>query len=725
MTSYKVYIKAGLILIVGVLFAIWGPIELVAEGPFSWAVKQPGAWQGAIELAVLAMLIGCATYYLHGWKRWLLLLLLCAAYSRRQGVDFAVLGSLIYFEGIVSLGFFIYRRFVRIGRSVVEDHLMAIAIGLLTWSCIEWTISAFGLGSLRDLEYAAAVILGGALLLERRAPMLALATSRLRERNIAAALSCSFVCVVVLMLFAKSAISIGYDSLWYGMRGDRLLVSSGSVFHGLGLVAPIHYAPQAYELLLIPLSALHSVPGIFGFAIWCVLALGFCLFAVSERLGWKSTLSLVMVAVALSTPAVLNAAITAKGDVLAAFWIFFGIHGFISYRQSKDWRWLILMLAAALAAVSYRMSSFIYAGLLASIGVFYLVKDASKARPSDMAPLKLGIWLWVSVAALILFALVTTRTYLLAGIPFIEPGVLVRVAEKIGFVRQFPAGNAPPQDIRLNHEIFTVLFDLVFRPGRMSHIVISWTGAAWAFFLLIGLWLNRFKLIAFSELGIFWLFSATWFAILLLVYFPDRGGDGNYFIVPVLCLIILGIAFVGDYLLHEGVTGRSLRSVVSIFAVSSILVALVTGSWGPGTYAFDLKFNRPPRDLRGLTDKKLTYYGMLPISNFLRSLPRDTRVVSVVPPAVSGEVPDSWLPVRNESLLTIYMFMPTFAQSPQAIKEFLIKDRIQYVMLPTKSSKEELGALYLIAKQAVDDLSAKHQARIVVTGDRFTLWKLN
>jgi len=725
---HNVRAKSTFLLIValGALFAVCGPVDMVLEGPFSWAIQQPGAWQGAIELATLALLIGATTYYLTGWRRGLILGILCFIYARRQGVDFAILGSLAYFEGIVSLGLYAYHRLVQVDDGSSEDYLIAIVIGLVTWSCIQWTLSAIGFGSLRDLEIAAMVILGNALLLAKRPPMLAFAYSRLGQRNLAAALASAFACTVVLMLFAKSAISIDFDSLWYGMRGDRVLVSAGSVFRDLGLVAPVHYAPQAYELLLAPLSGLHSVPAIFGFAIWCMAALGFCLYSIGGRLGWKPALSLMLLGVALATPAILNIAITAKGDILAAFWIFFGLYAFIRYRQSSDWRWLVVMLATAPVAISYRMSAFIYAGLIAIVACFHLAKRlSSRSKATIVVRLETGLCFWVVTAALLLFAFVTIRTYLLAGIPFVEPGILVRAFEALGFIRKFPAGNAPPQEISFNSGILGLLLDFIFRPGRLPHILIGWPGAAFVFLPAIGLLLNKFRVRDFGDLYVFWLFAGTLIATLLFVHFPDRGGDGNYFIVPVLSFLVVGLGLVGDKILQKDLLGRSLRFALSLFVISSILVALVTGSWGPGTRGFDLDFKRPIMDFTVRARAELTYNGMLPIYDYLRTYPPDTRIVSAVPDSMQGKLPDSWLPVRDESLIAIAVFMPPYTRSADSFEEFLMKDHIQYVMLPTEGSSDGSSAIIEgVARPAITALQAKHQAVVVVAGKRFMLWKI-
>lgn len=722
----KTKIAALAIVIFGVLLAICGPLNLVLEGPFIWSIQQPEAWQGGIELGALAILAAAAAYYLRGWQRGLLLGMLCLTYARRHGVDLAIVGSLAYFEGIASLGLIAYRGFSRVKDCAVDDYLIALSMGLLAWSCTEWLLSAVGLGSLRDLEIAAILILGGALCMERRPPILSFLYSRMGQRDISAALMSAFACAVVLMLFAKSAVSIDFDSLWYGMRGDRVLVSAGSVFRSLGLVASVHYAPQAYELLLVPLSGLHSVTATFGFTIWCVLALGICLYAIGERLGWKPVLSLMMVAVALATPAVLNIAITAKGDVLAAYWIFFGLYGFIRYRQSKDWRWLLLVLAGAPAAISFRMSAFVYAGLLALIALIYLATElVARSKESAPLPLRNGIWLWIIVGSLSLFTLVTTRTYLLAGLPFIEPGILVRLTEMLGFARKFPASNAPPQNISWNHEILPLLFDFAFRPAKLPHVRIAWAGSACVFFSIIGLALNRFNMRAFSRLYIFWIFASTFIVILQLVQFPDRGGDGNYFIVPILCLIVAGLGSVGNHLLQKSLPGHCLRAVLFLFVISSVLVALVTGSWGPGTRGFDLDFRKPGADYNVRAKAVLAYNGMMPIYDFLRKLPRDTRALGLVPDSMLEKLPDSWLPVREESLNAISMYMPPYASSSKAIESFIERDKIEYVMLPTDGSSYISSQLIVWTKSAIDDLRAKHQASPVVTSDRFTLWKIN
>jgi len=718
-------IAALIIVLVGVLLAISGPLNLVLEGPFIWAIQQPGAWQGGIELGVLATLIGGAVYYLRGWQRGLLLGMLGLLYARRHGVDLALVGSLAYFEGIASVGLVAYRRISGVKDCGIDDYLIAISMGLLTWSCIEWVISAIGLGSLRDLEIASILVLGGALCLERRPPIVSFLYTRIGHRNISAALMCAFACTVVLMLFAKSAVSIDFDSLWYGMRGDRVLVSGGSVFRSLGLVASVHYAPQAYELILVPLSGLHSITATFGFTIWCVLALGICLYAIGNRLGWKPALTLMMVAVALATPAVLNIAITAKGDILAAYWIFFGLYGFIRYRQSKDWRWLLLMLSGAPAAISFRMSVFVYAGVLALIALIYLTRELLvRSKDSAPGPLRACIWLWIVVGSVGLFALVTVRTYLLAGVPFIEPGILVHLTEMLGFARKFPASNAPPQDIGWNHEILPLLFDFVFRPTKLPHILIAWTGGAFVFFSVVGLALNRFTVRAFSGLYIFWIFAGTFIVLLQLVQFPDRGGDGNYYIVPVLCSLIAALGLVGNNLLQKNLLGRSLRAVLSLFVTCSVLVALVTGSWGPGTRGFDLDFRRSGEDYNVRAKAALTYSGMMPIYEFLHKLPRDTRVLGLVPDSMLGNLPDSWLPVREESLNAIAMYMPAYANSSKSIEDFIGKDQIEYMMLPTDGSPYVSSQLIVWARSALDELEVKHQAIPVVVGDRFTLWKI-
>lgn len=711
----------------GVLFALAGPYNMIHSGPFGWHVRQPAFWQGGIELIVLAALVGTALYLLRSWCRILAVLILCELYARRQGVDLAVLISLFYYEGIAAFGALILNLVGRRSESTgAEKCLFSIMLGTLTWCCIEWVLSATGLGSVRDLQIAALVVLGGSLLTIRRLPVLGYVFSNVGKRNVPGALLGAFVCTIVLMLFAKAGVSIDYDSLWYGIRGDRVLVAAGSVFAGLGLVSPVHYGPQAYELLLLPLSNLGSVTAILGLSIWCWISLGICLYCITERLRWPLKVRLLIVAVALATPSVMNIAITAKGDLMAATWIFFAAYCIVSYRSTGCRNWLWIAFCSAALATTFRMSALVYAGLIGLCALFLFATHAllhSNGPIQNGPKLQATLWLWLVSGSCLLFAFVTFRTFFLTGIPFSEVSTLVSLAAQVGLHPEFPVGGPAPVYPTINKDLASLIADFVFRPAKLPHVIITWTGAAFAYFLLIGCFFRTGRM---RGTTIFWLLAATFPLLLLFVRFPIVGGDGNYFTIPILSAVVVGVGLVGRTFFKKDPIGRTLRWAVGLFIVSAVVVSLATGSWGPGTRAWDFDLSRAPLDYQERAEHSLKIAKLQLVNVYLKSLSPATKVVGLIPINGNNPLPGAWLPVRYESLLNIWSTRPGYLESADAISAFLRLDGIQYVLL-VRSAVPKDGAVYWLT-QAVDgtmqDLQAHGSAIPVVYSDNYVLWKL-
>lgn len=720
---------AVFVALTGTFFALTGPIDMIDGGPFGWHVRQPAFWQGGIELIVLAALVGTSLYMFSGWRRILITLVLCELYARRQGVDLAILITLFYYEGIAALGTLILNRWGRLLLSNAQKCLFGIVVGTLTWCCIEWILSALGPGSVHDLQVAALVVLGSSLLLVRRLPVLGFVFSNIGKRNPSDALLGTFVCTIVLMLFAKASVSIDYDSLWYGVRGDRVLVAAGSAFKGLGMVGPVHYAPQAYELLLVPLTRLRSVTAILGFSIWCWVSLGVCLYALAERWGWSRRAGLLAVALSLATPAVMNIAMTAKGDVMAAVWVFFAIYAIVSYQSTRRHWWLWAAVAAAAVATVFRMSTLIYAGLTGLFAFGLLLANASKQNTASETPVEVstGTWCWLVCGATILLALVTLRTFLLAGAPFTEVSTLVNLAQRLGFVLKFPVGGPAPVYPAFNTDFVTVIFDFLFAPASLPHVIIGWTGSAFAYFLLIGAVLRtkRPGIRIGTSLLLLVVLGLMFPLLQLAIRFPIRGGDGNYFIVPIIAMILLGVGMVGENFFRRDSVGRALRYVVSLFLVSSVAVSLMTGSWGPGTRAWDFNFSRPAHDYPARAKYGIDTAGLQLIDQYLKDKPADTRAVGLIPPNPADTLPGSWLPVRYEELENIAWACPGYVRFPESIAAFLQLDDIQYVLLPKSEAGKDLhNELGQKSNAAMRILQMQGLATPVVVSADYVLWKL-
>lgn len=336
-----------------------------------------------------------------------------------------------------------------------------------------------------------------------------------------------------------------------------------------------------------------------------------------------------------------------------------------------------------------------------------------------------GVWLWLASASAILFVLVTSRTILLAGIPFTEVSTLVNLSERLGLSTRFPVGGPAPAYAGFNSHFIPLILDFLFRPANLPHVIIQWTGAAFAYFLLIGFAFRLERAKRLQGVLILGLLAITFPILLVVVQYAIRGGDGNYFIVPVLSMVLLGAGMVGDRLCERDAIGKTLSWLAGLFVVSSMAVSLVTGSWGPGTHGWDLDFSRPAQDYPARASRGIDAAGLRMIDQYLKGMPADTRMVGVIPDNPGDILPGSWLPVRYEALENIEWTRPGYVSSADAIDAFLLHDDIRYVLLPRTSERgEKSSRLSARTGKALTNLQARGSATPVVFAPRYVLWLL-
>jgi hypothetical protein len=310
-------------------------------------------------------------------------------------------------------------------------------------------------------------------------------------------------------------------------------------------------------------------------------------------------------------------------------------------------------------------------------------------------------------------------------VPFAEVSTLVSLAEHAGLALKFPVGGPAPVYPSFNANILPLLFDFLFRPATLPHIIITWTGAAFAYFLLIGFATSSHRREQLRRMSVLWALATMFPLLLITVRFPIRGGDGNYFIVPILSMVLLGVGMVGKLFCNREGLGRTLGWIAGLFVVSSIAVSLVTGSWGPGTRAWDLDFTRHSHDYRERASHSINAAGLQLVNSYLKGMPAKTRMVGIILPDSNGTLPGSWLPVRYEALENIASTRPSYLSSPDSIETFLQLDDIQYVLLPRgDGSKAQEKVLSQRSESALQDLHEHGIATPVVYSQKYVLWKL-
>lgn len=638
-------LRAALLFLLALVFAGTVAATLLLRGPFLWGVKLPAAWQGELEaLAVMGCVFAALQWQrAPTWLRGLLFALPLLLYLRRHHVDLALPVALLYLEGLVLLGALVLRG-LREDMTRDDAWLRGLIAGLLALSVLLWTAHAFDLGAPRAQRLLALLVLVPLLLWQWRSlqtPRLLRAAFSLQrpiERVWAAALI-----VALPVLFARSNLVTGFDETWYGLRPDRVLVGEGSAFDALGFVSPVYYFPKLYEVLLLPMWAMRENSAVQGVTIAIGGIIALLSHMMLRRLGHTPAVALAGAALAWSIPALSNASISVKPDVLVALcgvamvWFAWNL---LQHGRRADLCWVF---ACAGIAVSSKLIAYPYVG---AAGLACLVGWWLQRVPADGVRDTGGIraaWLVLAMATVVA-VFVSVRTYVLTGMPTVGPEQLVAVWRALGMEFKPPVGTlnwSKPQDWA---DLPAILLGWIASPSELSHLQISWPGNVWLFLPLAALLLPRVRELlparALPPRYMLWAVPAMGLLMLVTIRFSNRGGDGNYFIAPVVLATIAGM----DLLWRRRGATRvqpALMAGLALFMVLHVGLSFVSAGWTAGTREFDLDFSRSNRDTRARNVALLDGGKLSGVAQWLLAQPRHLRVAGDddVPPHLGYRLP--------------------------------------------------------------------------------------
>lgn len=691
----------------------------VAKGPFSWHIQQPEAWQGGLEVLMLA----AALYAGFSTRRRRLGLTFALAamwvYARRHGVDLSVVLIYLYAEAVMALGWLMLPMagVARLPRAA--NLLVAGLLGTMAWSFVIWSAAALGFGTLGDIRVIAVLVLGAALLAVRRARLGASLVRTLRRENRLERVVVAFAAAFLLAMFAKAAVVIDYDSFWYGLQGEEVLVGAGGLYNFQGLASVAHYYPKLYEALLLPFSGLGSVSMIFGVGILGALLLMITVIAILREYN-VDRLTRVCIGVAAGTiPAVANIAVTAKGDMISSWLLLLGLLALIRFRKGVGGTWAWIALSSLSLSVLARLSNLPYAAILAAIVVWSM---ARRGYTGDSWGVLRNRGLWVALFAAVVSALVLARSYLLAGILIVAPNAVVRLQQSLGMELKYPVGLLPPDDTLPRLSVGDALWSFLFDPSSLPHVLITWTGNVWLFVPIAACLLGARLRTKGPALWPVILIGLSFFVLLLSYRFLVKGGDGNYFIVPIICLLLAGGRIAGTIPIRSR---KPFTGMLLVFVLCNAAISFVTGSWGPGTRRFDAVMTRLPFEMAQYTDQALVNARMQGVQRFFRDKPPGTRVVGLERGAVGTSLPaGGWLPVQYEALYPYLWQQPELVASSEALETYLLRAGIQYVIVPSEPVPAWIEFSEMV-DSALGTLKAAGLARIAHRDADYLVWAIS
>ena len=653
-------------------------IELTHYAPYQFALTLEPTWQGAIEIAGLCALLLAAQKIRRPAIRFFAMLIPAELFLRRHGVDLAALIDLLYLETIIGIGSVVARKLGARAPQTTAAYVRSFVLGLALWSGCAWGLSALDWGSQHDLR-ALSLLFALAVALARPQAACVYAYRR------ACALPASARAVVVLIgawllvLFAKTSVAVNFDSLWYGLRGEFVLVGAGSAFKSSGLVSAVYYFPKLFELLLVPVSGVGSSSVIAGMSIGVLAIFAFACHALLVQLDVRSaTLRVAIVLLCLTVPVVANTSIDPKPDMLAATLLLATwIHAsrFLARRKRDAALWAI---ACALLAIQSKLVALPYVFALAAVVAVVLATRRREAIPSDATAPTDHSGLVAAILAAAVTLLITLRTFVLTGMPTIGPDALFHLWKALGFELKSPVGTLQWTRAQDWADVPALAFDVLFRPQYAEHIVNYWTGNVWLW-ALAAIPLFAPRRVEHAS-GAWWrppglALACCGLALMFSIGYYVRGGDGNYYLVAVVAAVLLGVSALARRMSEAN--GHVLFACIAAFTLFGAAYSFVSADWATGTHAFDHDFHRGFATHRRLNRQLMRNYGVAEIDAYLHHAGRNARVVGCLPDDL-----DLRIRARTESIDQISYSRPDFLATSQAFLGFLRDDSIRFLIVP-------------------------------------------
>jgi hypothetical protein len=698
--THLVFVALSLLL--ALAFQVIPAITVFVEGIYAKKLQHSVFVESATELVVLLAL---QLLFLH-FKRVFVLtwLLTTFLYLRLHHVLIPALCALIYLEIVVMIGHAFLRLVGLPKREREPGALEAFVAGTIAWVSAALFVSFIGVGSIEELRILTIILAAASLPAWRLRQTLSFGwINGLFCGNYQRRASLSFLALLILAQHAKTNNSPGADSLWYGLRPERVLFGENSFYDNLGLVHPVHYYPKLLEVFLAPLSDLGDYSFILCGNVMLFSLLLFVVYRFALSVSLSSKLALITTCVLGSIPGAANMASSAKPDV--ASWLFMSLAAYflwMSLRTPPNSSWL-LGLAAISISLSVKLTALFYTPLLAigylcATGVLIAARRASTAKElvADLLP---ATRQYIIVLSLSIFALCGfwARTYSATGYPVMHE-VSRPLWSFLGFELKYPyyLQKTGKGDSLIEMGIGRLLEKwsfLLFGQGGdknvdgNDHWFMLWPGNIVAFLLVLIFlaWSLRIIPRRISRAPLVLMAAPTALGALYFSSIYKNGGDGNYFVFPV---IIAALACL-QYLAQASSKSRLwLGLPMVIFIPLQFTLMLVSHeSWQVGTGRFNFDLTKSFIDSPQYDESTLRRLDAWDIELYFREHAKNRRCIGFVRKRLwrsfscGYESFEEMSRFHNENIKWPSGKLPPFSNA-KAFLEYLDWANIEYIIMP-------------------------------------------
>lgn len=564
--------------------------NMVINGIYKWHIQQPEFIQGGLELVIFSILIFVG--YLINKKRIILpLILFSSIYLSMNGVIIPVLLDISYFLMIIYVGYSFGKS--KNDKKNAEKILYYFFNGFVIWSSGAIILSLLRLGTINDLRIYCIALLLSSLIYNRynnknlNIEKIIGNINNFKIDSIVKVLFYIVISAIVLCLFAKTNTCIDYDSLWYGLRSEYVLVGEHSFYDNLGYVTSVYFYPKLSELFFLPLSGLGDYSFVICANILVYILSLICLNLFIDmhiKLDKKKYLNVLLLTMIAAIPALANISATAKGDILGFFLLIYSFYLINRYNNNKDNRDFIFSLLLILISTAVKLTYILWGGILLIYNIAVFLK-------SDGRLSKKISFLWqdifknkiIIILSVFTFFGIHLRTFILTNY-FIYP-VGINIWNKLFnldhgfFLVKTSASMMTTEVINLNY-IFDRISNFMFNPGDLSHVIMLWTSNILIISFILFIF-NKKKKANITDI----LFICINIAVMIYYMITMPNPDGNYFIFPIIIISLMLLKTLKITL--KKFSYNIYFSTITLIIISLFIIMFVSHpSWSWGTKKF-------------------------------------------------------------------------------------------------------------------------------------------
>lgn len=636
--SNKNFISNIVKIIILIMFTLIPFYNIIVNGIYNWHVRQPQFIEGGIEVIIYIVLSILSGMVISN-KLVYAVFILGATYLSMNGVILPFIVSCIYFESICYIGM----KFSHKEKGILKNFLAGTSI----WGVFAIVSSLFGKGRIVDLILMTIILVAISFKLkteDKYISTVSIVISKVKRISSIKNERVLFIIIVffLLSLIAKTNTALDYDSLWYGLRPEHVLIGENSFYDNLGYSAFVYYYPKLMELFYLPISGFGDYSFIITANIYILILLILNFHKVLTCIFNKNNseiFRLLIIAVVFSIPAIANISVTAKPDILGAFFTFSSFSFITMYLVDNDIENIFYALISMVLLTGTKQTYLLWGGIIFLISLisiircrllketFYKLFSYSIEKISRIIVLLSSIFFVTGIHY---------RTFKITGYPLYP--VLIDFFNRLGFDANYPfkdfgLATVTPQ-IASKEIFFERLYQFVFNPNSLSHVIMLWT-SSFTFFLIIYciiLIIQNYGSIKSTEKNCLDFYFKTCFLFLgsITIYYMTsmEQPDGNYFIIPIILISLIILYWI--YEKNEIFTNNKFNMIIFVsFLLMNLPIAFVSHpSWEIGTKGFtnSVFVTNFESEIRNLNI--LDYNGIGKIAERLKYEFHDKRILS-------------------------------------------------------------------------------------------------